>query len=77
MPSSLSKFIAALWVLLGDVAGDARSTLAEVGGLLTASLEQHDVAAARRALAAARFWLESTSGTLPPGSDGRSATPPE
>jgi hypothetical protein len=52
------EVLRALWVLLGDAAGDARGALAEVGGLLTASLERHDVAGARRALGAARAWLD-------------------
>jgi hypothetical protein len=34
------EVLRALWVLLGDAAGDARASLAEVGGLLSASLEQ-------------------------------------
>jgi len=52
------EVLRALWVLLGDAAGDARAALAEVGGLLTARLERHDVAGAQRALEAARLWLD-------------------
>jgi hypothetical protein len=52
------EVLRALWVLLGDAAGDARVSLAEVGGLLSASLEQQDLAGARRAVAAARAWLD-------------------
>jgi hypothetical protein len=48
----------AIWVLLGDAAGDARTRLAEVGGLLSASLEQNDLAGARRAVGAAQAWLD-------------------
>ena len=53
------EVLRSLWVLLDGVAGDARASLAEVGGLLTASLEQRDLAGARRALAAARAWFET------------------
>jgi hypothetical protein len=45
-------------VFLGEAVGDARTGLAEVGGLLSASLELHDIAGARRAVAAARAWLD-------------------
>jgi hypothetical protein len=52
------EVLRALWVLLGDASRDARAALAEVGGLLTTSLQHGDAAGARRALAAARAWLD-------------------
>lgn len=51
------EVLRALWVLLGTVAGDARASLAQIGGLLSTSLEHRDLAGAQRALIAARAWL--------------------
>jgi len=55
--AKVREVLRAVWVLLGDVAGDARASLAEIGGLLSASLERRDLAGAQRALVAARAWL--------------------
>lgn len=51
------EVLRAVWMLLGDVAGDARVSLAEIGGLLSSCLERRDFAGAQRALIAARAWL--------------------
>jgi hypothetical protein len=57
-PQKVLEVPRALWVLLGGASADARAGLAEVGGLLSSSLEERDLAGAQRALAAVRAWLE-------------------
>jgi hypothetical protein len=52
------EVLRAVWVILGAAPGDARGSLAEVGGLLTTAIERGDRAGARRALAAAQAWLK-------------------
>lgn len=55
--AKVHEVLRAVWMLLGDVAGDARASLAQIGGLLATSLEQRDLRGAQRALAEARTWL--------------------